>query len=225
MELPSFDKVKPIFSIIGNILKTADLVDKGIPPTFQDLILPSLLITYGPPILANGIYKKYEFTLNDFVVYLIGFLISIPLHSKQYFISVVGNLPMISKAFGAIKTARDPEFTVNVLVWNLVCDFIGNILKKMLLKKKLKIKGIELFSIIFVNCGLFTIKEFRLPVFLAVAVVSAVPLYNKVSDLELMKYGKKDKLKNQQSGILNTPSKNMPRRKASVANLLNQKNK
>lgn len=202
-----------IFSISGAIMKTKSLVDDGIPLTFTELLLPHLVTSFGPALIANGIYTRFKPTLIGFGVYILGFFLSLFVQDKGFIMFVVREMPHIGKFFTLARLKNTKDDTMQAFSWVITAEFVGQFLTKVVLNKSFKVKTVDLLKTVSVYGGLLALRHYDMPDYMVIIVANIVPLMLKLGEY----------LKSRRSGG-KKDSKKHPKRKASLG-LQAEKNK
>lgn len=234
MEIPLLSEIQPLLTIASVIANTSSLVEDGIKPDFEHLLLPSLVTTYGGPIVANALYSRFSFTRNNFLTYFLGFILSLYLHSSKLFMFLIKELPLLSKVLSSISVVESPENNDEMFPWILVCTFAGIILKNLTLKKSMKMTFGALFDIVALNIGLFLVREREIHPLAAAVLVILLNFAGRakrfIKNLRETKQAKEIQKKVQitldsstSSQTKGSVAKRTPRRKASVANVIGNK--
>lgn len=224
MHRPTLDEIKPIFTIAKVVLGTADMVDKGIKPTLRHLLLPSLAITYGAPIVMNSITNDFSITPRAAFTYLIALILSIYLYSNRIFLTLIQELPMLSKFLTCLELLDSSKRTKDIIVAQVAGYFAGAFIKKLALRRSMKMKRDDLLALVALNLGIFLIRIFRLPHLTMALAVYAIPIFCRLRNFLIQRRARRSTNKRQQP-ILHTPLSKLPRRRASVANIIENKNK
>lgn len=228
----SLSKAQPLFTIAGVILNTTNLVDNGISPSIQSLLLPSLATTYGVPLLMNSLNHKFSITPESLFVYLVGFALSLVFFSNRLVLFFIGELPNISKVISSIQTIHSPECSKEIITNQIISALLGIAIRRVVLRKSMRLKNSDIINILIYNSAIFTIRHFNLPAMSIVAVVYAAPVYGLISRYPAKKRAETPTVAHSrrqpsisQPSILHTPMSKMPRRRASVSSLLDIKKK
>lgn len=225
MRKPTLEELRPIFTVAGVVLNTAEMVDKGIKPTFQHLLLPSLATTYGGSIIMNSINNQFSITPKAFFTYLVGFILSIYLYSNRIFLCLVQELPLLSKFLSCIELVDSSDKTRDIIVNQVAGYFVGTLVKKLVLRRTMKIKKADLLNLVVLNTGIYVIRTFRLPHLSVAFAVYSVSLFNRIKNFIVQNQRTRKNAGKSRQPILHTPMSKLPRRRASVANMLEVKNK
>lgn len=223
--LPSVKELKvgtksfePIFAIAGAILKTKSLIDEGIDPVFTELLLPHLATTFGPPLVANSVYPRFKFSQCDLITYFIGFALSLFVHSNNFLMFVIKEIPYVAKFFSLVKIKNSTEDTFLMFCWVITCDIAGQFISKLTLKKKLKIKALDLLKMMVVYGGVLALRQYNMPDYYVIVVANIVPL--SIKAVEYLKRVPSMKIKcaedTKEEGR-KAPAKRAPKRKASLS--------
>ncbi|KAM0680918.1 hypothetical protein GINT2_000700 [Glugoides intestinalis] len=174
-----FDSFGPFFSITSAILNTKSLVREGIDPSISELLLPHLITSFGSSLLTNTLFPRFVLSKKDLALYFTGFILSLFVHSSDFIMFFLNELPHFSKFFSLVKLKNSPEDTFKILSWVITNKIIGICLNKLVLKKKLKIKMEELFSIIFTYTGIGLLKMYNMNDYYVIIFANIVPLSSK----------------------------------------------
>lgn len=233
-DLPSFGSIKlgmtslePAFSISNSILKTKQFIDEGIDPSFSELLLPHLATTFGPPLIANSVYSRFKFTQRDLLIYAVGFVLSLFLHSNSYLMYFINEVPYISKFFSLIRIKNSAENTFSMFCWIITCEIAGMLISKSILKKKLKIKTSDIMKMIVTYGGVFILRIYSMPDYYVIIVANIMPLSLKAIEL-LRTRNDKNNEKEEKEQVneeeeVKEVKKKTTKRKASVASKLKNK--
>ncbi|ELA42541.1 uncharacterized protein VICG_00293 [Vittaforma corneae ATCC 50505] len=223
--LPSIKELKvgtesfePIFSIASTILKTKSLIDEGTDPIFTELLLPHLATTFGPPLIANAIYPRFKFSQRDLVVYLIGFILSLFVHSNSFLMFFIKEVPYVSRFFSLVKMKNSTEDTFLMFCWVITCDIAGQFISKLTFKKKFKVKTLDLLKMVVVYGGVLALRQYRMPDYYVIVVANIVPL--SIKAVEYLKKVPAMKIKHTEcikEEDKKAPIRKAPKRKASLS--------
>lgn len=166
----------PLFSVVGAILKTKSLIDEGISPGFGELLLPHLVTTFGPMLIANSIYPRFKFTPKDLVIYAIGFILSLFIYPSSFLMFFLKEVPHFAKFFSLVKIKNSPEDTFLMFCWILTSDIAGNFLTRSILKKKLEFDTKELTKMVVMYGGVLFLRKFHMSDYYVIIVASIIPL-------------------------------------------------
>ncbi|KAI5148573.1 hypothetical protein ENBRE01_0411 [Enteropsectra breve] len=216
MEFFRAEDFEPIFTISSVILNVSSLVENGIENDIKHLFLPCLVTTFGASVLANAYSPRFSFTLKSFAEFAVGFVLSIFLSRNRFILRMLGGLPTVSAILGNIKLIKKEDNDAVLFPYLAIKSIISIFLKKLVLRKSMTLKRSEIFNLIFTNAGLYLIRKYRLSEYCVILVVCGVMMFLKLKNLfSSNKKGIKEK---KSSSLLSTPYKDMPRRKASLAN-------
>jgi len=228
------EKLEPVFAISSAILSTNFLIKEGIEQSFQGLLLPSLITSFGPALLCNSIFHKFTLTSSKLTYYSIGFLFSIFMSPNSILISVIRHLSKLSVIYSVYNFVNSPTTANYYFSLNIMTCISGLFLKRIVLKKGFKITPDDIYEIITRNILLYFIKMYRMPLY-AIVVFVYLPMVIKGSSVllarckftlpgaaSLKKYKKsepedEDDEEQKAPTLLNTGTR-VPRRKASLAN-------
>ncbi|KAI5169647.1 hypothetical protein PAEPH01_0884 [Pancytospora epiphaga] len=222
---PTLEEIKPLLTIAGVILNTADLVSKGVPPSFLDILLPSLATTYGSGIVTSSITKSFSITPQSFVIYLIGLVLSLYVYNNRLFLCLISEAPMVSKLLSSIELAKSDKDTWNIIVCCVLGHFTGALIKKLVLRRSMKLKKTDIFGLILYTAGLYTIRQYHLPPLSVFFIVYPIPLSDRLRKYFSSRKRTEEYAEKINRPIENTPIAKLPRRKASISSQLNVKNK
>lgn len=212
-----------IFSIAGSVLNTKSLVDGGIAPTLSDLLLPHLITTFAPSLLANGLYTRFKLGKKDVVLYVIGFLFSIFAHSSKFLMFFIQEIPYVSGFFSTVKLKNSKENTFDLFSWTITSQFAGMAISKLILKKKLKVKPEELLSMIAKYGGVLLLRRYNMNDYWVIVVANMVPLTTKAIECLAKEVPKLKQKKKEIELSQENSTKRTPRRKASISVKLEKK--
>lgn len=208
------EQFSPIFSIAGAMLKTRSLIESGFEPTVTELLIPHLAMTFGPKLLANTLSPRFQPTLKDFLIYIIGFLISLFGQSNTFLMFLANEIPHIGRFFSLVNMKNSPDDTFKLFTWSLTCEFASVFISKLIMKKKLKMSHSAIASLILVNAGVLYLREYKMNDYFVILVANVVPLACKA--VEYLKSMLKRKDVKPKQEIYSSPRK-VQRRKASLA--------
>lgn len=206
-----------VFSIAGNILTTKNLVEEGISPTITELLLPSLLLSFGPKLIANTIYTRYHLTAESIILYAVGFVLSVFLYSNSFVMFLLREVPHVSKFFSLVDLKNSKENTFLLLSWNITSNLAQICLKSFVFKKKLKIKIEELLNMVFVYGGIVFLRHYHLHDYYVIVVANIIPIMYKAIEAIVKAKNKKAEGKAENVAEEEKPAKKRVKRKASVS--------
>lgn len=208
-------KIFPLFKIASVILSSNSLIGTKIRPSFYDLFLPSLLVTFLPPLIANSIYCRFKLTLDGLMTYGIGFILSIVVCRNKFLISLLSEIPHISKLFSLIEMKNSKEDIYTLIAWNITCDVIRTALKKFIKGESLQIKSSFLTNIIISNCGVVFLRMYNLSDYYVIIIANLLPLLAAL----LFSLGEEEiKIIQQEEGISKKSSDKMKKKTKTSAN-------
>lgn len=212
----SSEQLCPIFSVAGSISKTKSLVESGFEPTISELLIPHLILTFAPKLVANSLSHRFELAPKDLYIYFIGFFISTIAYSNSFIMFFVKEIPYVSKFFSLLALKNSTEDTFKLFSWNITCEIVGIFLTKLIMKKKPKLGTTELVNMIFVNVGILYIRAYQLNDYFIILVANIIPL--SVKAIEYLR--QKSKKKSEPKEEIYPGAQKKARRKASVASQL-----
>lgn len=176
--LANLDKkrIVPFFRMSSIILNTESLVGENTKPSIHDHLLPSLITTFGPPLIANSIYHKFHLTMESVVIYFASFLLSLVISKNRYFMVLIREVPYVSKFFGLMELKNSKEDMFYVIAWNVTNDLARICLKKLVKQEKLTISFKSIFNIFVLYGGMILIKNHGLGDYYIILVANLVPL-------------------------------------------------
>lgn len=216
-----FNSFGPLFSITGAILNTQSLVSEGIEPSISELLLPHLITSFGSSLLTNTLFPHFVLSKKDLALYFTGFILSLFVHSSEFIMFFINELPHFSKFFSLVKLKNSTGDTFKTLSWAITNKIIGICLNKLVLKKKLKIKMEELFSIIFTYSGIALLRMYKMNDYYVLIFANIVPLSAKAVECLRQRASKRKSSNKRPEKKLDKSQEDKkaktPRRKASVA--------
>lgn len=217
------ERIVPLFSIAGTILNTKLLVDGGIEPTFTELLLPSLVTTYGPSLLANTLYPRYRMMPEGLILYAAGFILSIFIYSNNLLMLFVEEAPYISKFFSLVELKNSTEDTFSMMSWVISRDIAGICIRSLVLRKRLRMKVVDMLNMAVMYGGVLFLRSYGFRDYYIIIVAGVAPLTIKA--IECVKGRKKKQASEMDSERTSQQStaKKTPRRKASVSTKLGKK--
>lgn len=202
----------PLFAISGAINKTTALVEAGFEPTILDIFIPHIVMSFGPKLFANSLTRRFELQPNDIILYSIGLIFSIVAQHSPFLTYFTKEINLVAQYFGYTKLKNSPENTFKLFSWNITNDIAGMFLSKLIMKKKLRINGTDLFNMIFIYTGILYLRINKLNDYFIIVIANIIPLSMKA--IEYLRSKKKSKSKDE--GVIEKKT----RRKASVASQL-----
>lgn len=218
-ERETFDYV---FSIVNNIICTKKLIETGINPKITDLLLPSLIVNFGPPLIANSIYVKYHLTSDKLILYFAGFLLSTLVYSNNFIMFILAEVPVISRFFSLVKLKNSTQDTFKLISWQIASNLARICLLNLVMKKKLKIKMREIANMIFMYGGVVILRVYSLNDYYTIVIANIVPILYSACELIFMEKKKKVKKEVVKEEIEEKIPKKKVKRKASVVNKKNK---
>lgn len=218
------EQLTPIFTLTGIILNSTDLIENGISPHLQSLLLPSLATTYGSAIITSTTAYPFSISCKDIFLYLVGFFLSLILYNKKVFIYLLKGIPNVAKCISTAEKILSKQPIEEIILKNIISDFVGMILRKSILKQKLNIRTSEILKMIYFNAGIFIIRNLKLHIASVIILVYGIQVISKAEKIFVKKkdnLNKSETVKTKKS-LLNTPLGEMPRRKSSVSSILNK---
>lgn len=167
---------QPIFKISSSILNNKSLICNAVEPTFTGLLLPSLLVTYGPPLIANSVYKRFDLTAESLIIFGIGFLLSLLFHNCSWIMFILKEVPHVSKFFNLVDLKNSKENTFYLLAWCITADLCRYCIKKLVKQEKLQMEMKFLINIVSLYSGIFLMRKYNLNDYYVVVVANLVPL-------------------------------------------------
>lgn len=216
----SFEDIKPVINIVSIILNTSDLVKSGVKPNIRNLLLPSLITTYGVQVIV----KREGVTAWDFGVYAVGFVLSLYLHSSSYLLYLLKELPNLSRVQGSMQLLTSPKCMVE-LGDAVVQSVIGAVLRRIALRKRMRMRTAEILKMLFYPLAMVVIHELHLSPFCAVFAVYFFPLATRLQKYLTQRSRTAAKKEKRRQPLLNTAFDKLPRRRASVARILEKQQK
>ncbi|KAI4292310.1 hypothetical protein PAPHI01_1584 [Pancytospora philotis] len=226
MQCPKLQEIKPLLGLAEAFHGSIDLIDNGVKPRITHLLLPSLAITFGPALLLNSVDGSFAaITRSSLVIYAVGLLMALYLHKSRLLLSFTAELPMVAKLLAAAELVESPDSLSAILRVRAAKFFVGMAVRKLVLHRTMKFKRADLLSFVLYHLVLYVIRLHDLPVLAVLLMVYPVPLYRRLrAFLKSRARTLKNKAKRRQP-ILHTPASKLPRRKASIASMLETKNK
>lgn len=175
-------KLDYVFSIASTILTTKSLIDGGIEPVVSELILPSLILSFGPSLIANTLAPKYQLTYDALILYAIGFSISLVVYSNNFIMFFLNEVPHISKFFSLVSLKNSKEDTFSLMTYKITAKLAGIFLNNLVLKKRQKIKMEEILSIFFTYSGIIYLRYYNYKDYYIIVIANIVPLVAKAID-------------------------------------------
>lgn len=176
ISIPDMERLAPLFSVAGTILNTKALVDGGIEPTFADLLLPSLVMTYGPSLFANTLYSRFEMTPEGIGLFAVGFVLSIFVHSNSFLMSFIDEIPYVSKILALVKMKNSTEDTFSMMSWMISRDIAGACIGSLILRRRLRMKAVDLLNMGVVYGGVLVLRRYGLRDYYVIIVAGVAPL-------------------------------------------------
>lgn len=214
------DKFGPFFTVIGAIIQTKELIDGGFDASFSELILPHMMLTFGPSLIANSLYPRFKIANKDIIMYFFGFILSLVVSSNRFVMYFINEVPYLGRFFSLVKLKNTDENILMAIYWIITSKIVGMCLNKMIFKKKLKVKAKEIFSLLVTYGGIFILRKYNYNDYYVIIIACIVPLVFKAiehlheSDVFSIKKMKKA-IKSDDSGNVKTPKKTT--RKASLS--------
>lgn len=225
IHIPSFGELKPWFTIVGIIHSTANLVSKGINPKFTDILLPSVVITYGKTFLVTTGTEMFTIKAEEVVLYFVALILSLYVYSNKMFLTLTREVSLVSSILGTIETLRSPKATYDIVFSNALGFFISSALNKLVLRRSLRIKRTDIANLVAYSIGICSVRIINLGDCWIALFICAVPFYARFKSYLAQRRRTRKNAVKARLPILNTPLSKMPRRRASVANMLETKNK
>lgn len=208
---------------IGNVFNTLfKLEEQGIQPTTSALFIPAIISNFGGPLIANLVYKQFNFSAELLVI----FFISLILFSVIYKITILRNLvkifPIIGKSlyFVSLKNNKQPVY--NILGYFIISTVFDKILKKVIFNKDQLEYTKEDIRELIINLSIITISKIFLPpdhyVFVIVLIISIFPILNKFYQKQILPIKKMAKKNLKTKSLSPKPKKRIVRR-SSITNL------
>lgn len=172
----SLDKFSPLFSIVGAIIQTKELIDGGFEASASDLILPHMMLTFGPPLIANSLYPRFKVTNKDLVAYLIGFVLSLVVSTNQFAMYFINEVPYLARFLSLVKLKNTEENITLAIYWIVTSKIVGMCLNRMVFKKKLKVKAKDIFSLVVTYGGVFVLRKYGFNDYYVMIIACIVPL-------------------------------------------------
>lgn len=216
-------KISTVFRLTSIILSSKDLIENGVSPNIQSLLLVSFATTYLPAIIVSSASKPFVFTCTDGYLYAAGLCLSLILYNKEGFLHILKVIPNLSKCISTFEKIRSSKPIEKIIIQDLVSDFVGMVIKKTILKQKLVIKTQDMYSILIHNFGIYIIRKFRLPDISIVILVYWFSIYSIIISVFMGKKIKKNIIQKNLTQSTSTIQKKAPRRKASVTYMLENK--
>lgn len=224
ISVSDIQKIAPLFSISSTILNTKLLIDSGIEPTLTELLLPSLVMTYGPPLFANSLYSRYEMTLQSVSLYAIGFILSIFIYSNNFLMFFIEEVPYISKLFSLVKLKNSTEDTFSMMSWVISRDIARICIRSLVLRKRLRMKTVDMLSMAVAYGGMLFLRKYGLRDYYVIVVAGIAPLTIKaIESIRECKSEQKGAVVSGKTSQQSTPISRVPRRRASVSTKLVKK--
>jgi len=202
---PSPGALDYVFTVAGIVLKTRSLISDGVAPTLTELLLPHLVTTFGPPLIANSVYRRFHPTAAGLAVYTFGFVLSLLVQSSRTLMFVIREIPHISRFFSLVSLKNTKDNVSEAFGWAITADFAGQFLSKVVLKKSFRVKVSDLVKTATTYGGVFLLREYEMPDYMVIVVANMVPLAMKL--VESMRH------KEEPEGT----KRRTPKRKASLA--------
>ncbi|KAH9411684.1 hypothetical protein HK407_04g07940 [Ordospora pajunii] len=217
--LQSTARLQPMVTVGCAISSSYALCENGIDATLSDLLLPGLLMFFGPGLCANVVYKEAKITRAGLVSYFIGVAIFSMFSRMKILKPATAIFPVIGKGlmFVGLKNNRHPFHLV--VGWLLAIEISVALIQKMLFNKKMRISGDKMGETFFLIAGLGVGRLYRLPnytMMLMVVLISIGPLMQTLVSFVLSNHKKPSKPPGSQSSSLHNahPKVKVARRKA-----------
>lgn len=194
-----------VFTVAGVVMKTKSLTEEGIGASFNELLLPHVVTTFGPPLIANSIRQRFIPTPRGLLTYAIAFVFSLFVHSNSFLMFFIREIPQISRFFSLVKLKNTDEDTFTAFVWAITAELAGQFVTKLVLKKGYKVKPSEVVKIVATYTGILLLRRYKMPDYTVIVVASVLPQAFKLAEYLKSKRPKKA-----------ITSERRPTRKASV---------
>lgn len=186
------ERIFSLFKIASIILNTESLVDSGFQPSITELLLPSLLTTFGPPLIANSIYHRFHFTVESLVIYLLGFLLSLSVYKNRILMELIREVPHISKIYSLIELKNDKNDIFYLISWVITNDLAGVCLKKLIKQENLSITKKYIFKNISLYGGIIFLRKYNYSDYCVIILANIFPAIYSVIETLMEKEKKTD---------------------------------
>ncbi|KAK6089536.1 hypothetical protein P3W45_001535 [Vairimorpha bombi] len=175
-------KFLPLITI-GNILNTLyTLEDQGVEPSTTALFIPAIVSNFGGPLIANLVYKQFNFSAELLVVFFITLILFSVIYKMKFLRYFVSIFPMVGKSlfFVSLKNNRQPIY--NILGYLIISNVFDKILKKVVFNKDQLEYTKEDITDLGINISIVILSKIFQPpdhyIFSIVLVISVFPTLN-----------------------------------------------
>ncbi|KAM0671915.1 hypothetical protein CWI42_040560 [Ordospora colligata] len=201
--LHNIARLRPIVTVGCAISSSYALCENGIDANLSDMLLPGLLMFFGPGLCANIVYKEAKITRMGLVSYFIGVAIFSMFSRMRILKPATAIFPVIGRGlmYVGLKNNKHPFHLV--VGWLLAIEISVALIQKMLFNKKMRISGDKMGETFFLIAGLGVGRLYRLPnytMMVMVALISVGPLMQTLVSFTVSNRQKKS------SASLSSPS-------------------